>query len=350
MPASRERAGERRPLELRVRARARDGADVGERHDPRGREQPHELLERAGRVADGEDARPPPPGRGRGGRDRRCPPPLGLPCSATPRAPPPARRVPPLGRLTSRAALADNPTQCSSANRRPGSAGRAARSSPLSAVGAAAEEDYRARRDSPRARAGAPRSTPRSPPGPRRAASPPADGVILSELSGKRLGLGDLCESLETAGIVPDEVRAAIGRLVEAGIVEPRSPPRALSGSSRAGTARRARPGPAVASTGSPERCAPSVDVAPDALRSPCRRFSASRRSFEPRVGPRRAPRLRPARERHEPLAEPRQGRAAVLRLAAALRRGDDRAGRRGARAARRSRSCCGAGRPARSP
>jgi hypothetical protein len=47
------------------------------------------------------------------------------------------------------------------------------------------------------------------------------DGVILTELSGKRLGLSHLCEALETSGIAHDEVRAAIGRLVDAGIVEP---------------------------------------------------------------------------------------------------------------------------------
>jgi hypothetical protein len=54
---------------------------------------------------------------------------------------------------------------------------------------------------------------------PRRVA--PGDGVVLVELSGKRLGLSRLCEALEVTGIVPDEVRASIGRLVDAGIVEP---------------------------------------------------------------------------------------------------------------------------------
>lgn len=49
----------------------------------------------------------------------------------------------------------------------------------------------------------------------------PGDGVILAELSGKRLGLSHLCEVLEVTGIVPDEVRAAVSRLVDAGIVEP---------------------------------------------------------------------------------------------------------------------------------
>lgn len=52
----------------------------------------------------------------------------------------------------------------------------------------------------------------------------PVDGAILAELSGKRLGLGALCEALEPTGIAADEVRAGIGRLVEAGIVEPLPP------------------------------------------------------------------------------------------------------------------------------
>jgi hypothetical protein len=94
----------------------------------------------------------------------------------------------------------------------------------VSAVGAAAEEDYRAAVTSSRASGRAALDSALAAwAAPRGVA--PADGVVLSQLSGKRLGLGDLCESLETAGIVPDEVRAAIGRLVEAGIVEPLSPP-----------------------------------------------------------------------------------------------------------------------------
>ena len=48
----------------------------------------------------------------------------------------------------------------------------------------------------------------------------PGDGVVLAELSGKRLGLPHLAEALESSGIVRDEVRAAIGRLTDAGLVE----------------------------------------------------------------------------------------------------------------------------------
>jgi hypothetical protein len=49
----------------------------------------------------------------------------------------------------------------------------------------------------------------------------PGDGVVLAELRGKRLGVGDLARALEQAGIAPDEVRAAVGRLVDAGAVAP---------------------------------------------------------------------------------------------------------------------------------
>jgi hypothetical protein len=48
----------------------------------------------------------------------------------------------------------------------------------------------------------------------------PGDGVLLAELSGKRLGLTELVRSLESAGIEPEEVRASVRRLVEAGIAE----------------------------------------------------------------------------------------------------------------------------------
>lgn len=49
----------------------------------------------------------------------------------------------------------------------------------------------------------------------------PGDGIVLSELREKRLGVADLCRALEQAGIEPDEVRAAVGRLVDAGAVAP---------------------------------------------------------------------------------------------------------------------------------
>jgi hypothetical protein len=48
----------------------------------------------------------------------------------------------------------------------------------------------------------------------------PGDGVLLAELSGKPLGLSRLCEGLETSGLGAEDVRAAVGRLVDAGIVD----------------------------------------------------------------------------------------------------------------------------------
>lgn len=49
----------------------------------------------------------------------------------------------------------------------------------------------------------------------------PTDGVLLAELSGKQRRVTDLCDALENAGVAAEEVRAGIGRLVDAGIVEP---------------------------------------------------------------------------------------------------------------------------------
>ena len=93
----------------------------------------------------------------------------------------------------------------------------------LSSVGAAAQDAYHAAVTGARASgrtaleaALAAWATPRG--------VAPGDGAILAELAGKRLGIGALCEALEVTGIAPDEVRAGIGRLVEAGIVEPLPP------------------------------------------------------------------------------------------------------------------------------
>lgn len=93
----------------------------------------------------------------------------------------------------------------------------------LSAVGAEAQDAYRAAVLAARASGRAAlESALASWAAPRGVA--PADGAILAELSGKRLGLAALCEALETTGIAPDEVRAGVARLVEAGIVEPLPP------------------------------------------------------------------------------------------------------------------------------
>jgi len=49
----------------------------------------------------------------------------------------------------------------------------------------------------------------------------PGDGIVLSELRQARRGIPELSRALEEAGIAPDEVRAAIERLVGAGAVSP---------------------------------------------------------------------------------------------------------------------------------
>lgn len=89
----------------------------------------------------------------------------------------------------------------------------------LSAVGAAAELEYRnvvtGARSSGRTSLEAALVAWATPLG-----LAPGDGVILAELSGKRVGFSVVCDALETSGMPPDEVRAAIGRLVDAGIVE----------------------------------------------------------------------------------------------------------------------------------
>jgi hypothetical protein len=94
----------------------------------------------------------------------------------------------------------------------------------LSTAGAAAEVDYRAAVSSARASGRAALDAALSAWAGSRGLAP-ADGVVLAELSGKRVGLNALIESLEPAGILAEDVRAAIGRLVAAGVVDPLPPP-----------------------------------------------------------------------------------------------------------------------------
>ncbi len=47
------------------------------------------------------------------------------------------------------------------------------------------------------------------------------DGVLLVELRGQKKGLNDLARALEDTGIEPDEVKAAVDRLVLAGLAQP---------------------------------------------------------------------------------------------------------------------------------
>lgn len=47
------------------------------------------------------------------------------------------------------------------------------------------------------------------------------DGVLLVELRGQKKGLNELARALEDTGIEPAEVKAAVDRLVLAGLAEP---------------------------------------------------------------------------------------------------------------------------------
>lgn len=49
----------------------------------------------------------------------------------------------------------------------------------------------------------------------------PKDGIVLAELRAGRTGVPQLVKELEAAGFAPDDVRAAIERLVAAAMVEP---------------------------------------------------------------------------------------------------------------------------------
>jgi hypothetical protein len=48
----------------------------------------------------------------------------------------------------------------------------------------------------------------------------PGDGVVLAELVAKPVGLSRLAEALEPSGATAEEIRAGVGRLIDAGIVE----------------------------------------------------------------------------------------------------------------------------------
>ena len=50
----------------------------------------------------------------------------------------------------------------------------------------------------------------------------PGDGIVLSEFaSGGRMGIGDVARALEDCGITAAEVKSAVDRLAEAGLIEP---------------------------------------------------------------------------------------------------------------------------------
>lgn len=53
----------------------------------------------------------------------------------------------------------------------------------------------------------------------------PKDGIVLAELRGRRAGVAELAADLEEADFAPDDVRTAIGRLVDAAMIEPLASP-----------------------------------------------------------------------------------------------------------------------------
>lgn len=53
----------------------------------------------------------------------------------------------------------------------------------------------------------------------------PKDGIVLAELRGRKAGVSQLASGLEGADFALDDVRAAIGRLVAAAMVEPLAAP-----------------------------------------------------------------------------------------------------------------------------
>lgn len=49
----------------------------------------------------------------------------------------------------------------------------------------------------------------------------PGDGVVLCQIEPGRRSLGDLARALEPCGVTAAEVKSAVDRLVEAGLIEP---------------------------------------------------------------------------------------------------------------------------------
>jgi hypothetical protein len=57
----------------------------------------------------------------------------------------------------------------------------------------------------------------------------PGDGVVLSELRGGQRSIAEIARALEGCGTTSVEVKQAIDRLVEAGVVEPSPGPQAVA-------------------------------------------------------------------------------------------------------------------------
>jgi len=49
----------------------------------------------------------------------------------------------------------------------------------------------------------------------------PGDGVVLCQIEPGRCSLGDLARALEPCGVTAAEVKAAVDRLADAGLIEP---------------------------------------------------------------------------------------------------------------------------------
>ncbi|HET9598645.1 MAG TPA: hypothetical protein VFP65_23915 [Anaeromyxobacteraceae bacterium] len=90
----------------------------------------------------------------------------------------------------------------------------------LSAAGVEAEAAYREAVQSARAQGrGALDAAQKAWAEPHRIA--PTDGVVLGELRGGRKSIADLAKGLEDCGTSAAEVKAAVDRLTDAGLVEP---------------------------------------------------------------------------------------------------------------------------------
>lgn len=51
------------------------------------------------------------------------------------------------------------------------------------------------------------------------------DGVVLCQIEPGRRSLSDVARALEDCGVTPAEVKSAVDRLADAGLVEPAAPP-----------------------------------------------------------------------------------------------------------------------------
>ena len=94
----------------------------------------------------------------------------------------------------------------------------------MSASGAVAEASYREAVQAARAQGRAALDAAQQAwAGPLRAQ--PIDGVVLGELRGGKKSIADIARGLEDCGVTPTEVKAAVDRLTDVGLVEPGAVP-----------------------------------------------------------------------------------------------------------------------------